>query len=183
MTSASDPTPFPSEQDPVAALLQELPEEEGHRASERIATIFVAAVLLVLSVVYLVQAFGYNFGSLERPGPALFPVITGFGLLATSLGLLVEGTRVPRDHTMVWPYASGAIRLCVAIAVSVLYIVLMPVLGQFFCGALLSAGLLWAMRLTRLWLLLLLSIVFSVSVDYLFGTVLGVQLPSGLLPF
>jgi hypothetical protein len=165
----------------VAALLQELPEEEGHRASERIATITVAAVLLGLSVVYLVQAFGYDFGNLERPGPALFPVVIGFGLLAMSVGLLIEGARVPREQTIVWPYASGAIRLGVAVAASALYIVLMPLLGQLICGALLSAGLLWAMRQTRWWLLLLLSIVFSVCVDYLFGVVLGVQLPAGLL--
>jgi hypothetical protein len=37
------------------------------------------------------------------------------------------------------------------------------------------------MRQTRWWLLLLLSIVFSVCVDYLFGVVLDVQLPAGLL--
>jgi hypothetical protein len=180
VTSDFDPTQFPSEQDPVVALLQELPEEEGHRASERVATISVAAALLGLSVVYLVQAFSYEFGNLERPGPALFPVIIGVGLLAVSLGLLVEGARVPRERFLVWPYASGAIRLGVAIIACALYIILMPMLGQLICGALLSAGLLWAMRLTRWWLLLLLSVVFSVSVDYLFGTVLGVQLPAGL---
>lgn len=157
--------------------------EEGHRLRERTATLIVAAVVLVLAGVYLSQALGYDVGTWERPGPGLFPVIIGAGLAIVSIGLGVEGFRTPRSETFLWPYASGAIRLGVAIVVCALYIIVMPTLGQLLSGALLSAGLLWAMRLKRWWLLLLLSVVFSIGVDLLFRGVLGVQLPTGLISF
>jgi hypothetical protein len=142
-----------------------------------------AAVLLVLAGVYLSQALGYDVGTLERPGPALFPMVIGVGLAAVSVGLGVEGARTPKEETFLWPYASGLIRLGVAIGVCALYIIVIPVLGQLISGVLLSAGLLWAMRLKRWWLLIILSVVFSVGVDLLFRGVLGVQLPAGLISF
>ncbi len=179
MTSDSDIEPTGSEEDPVASLLQELPEEEGHRASERVSVVIAAVVVLAVAVTYLVVAFGYKFGSLDQPGPALFPVIIGFGLVAVSIGLLVEGLRTPKDRKVVWPYLSGAIRLAVAIVAGIVYIAITPVIGQFLAGTLLCAALLWAMRLKHWWLIVLLSVAFSAGVEYLFGVVLSVPLPRG----
>jgi len=176
----------PSEDAELEATLAELYEEQeetGHRVSERISVTVTACLFLLLSLLYLVQAFGYDLGTLATPGPGLFPLIIGFGLVLASAGLVWESLRLPKDRFVVWPYASYALRLVVVLVASVVYIVAIPVIGQFLAGALLCAALLFAMRSRRWWLTIILSVAFSAGVQLLFGTVLGVPLPDGPLIF
>jgi hypothetical protein len=182
VTSDSDPELTGSD-DPVAALLQELSEEEGHRSSERRSVMIAAVALLGVAVVYLVESFSYRLGTAAQPGPGLFPVVIGAGFVAASIGLLVETLRSSRERQVVWPYASGAIRLAAVVASSAAYVALVPVVGQLLSSTLLCVVLLWSLRVTRWWLVLGFALAFSAGSQYLFGTILNVPFPRGLFGF
>lgn len=179
--ASDEPREIPLDDDPVAALLQEVPREEGRPGSERLANTIASGVMLVIASLYVIASLAYAVGTPDQPGPGMFPVIIGVGLAISSVGLLIESLRIPRERMIVWPYPSGAIRLAAAVAASTAYVVLLPLLGQLIAGALVSLALLWSMRLRPWWLVPVLSVVFSTAVAYLFGVVLNVQLPRGPL--
>ncbi|PJJ63741.1 tripartite tricarboxylate transporter TctB family protein [Compostimonas suwonensis] len=181
MTPDPDPRGAPeAPDDPLADLFEEEPEV-GHRVSERISVTVTGCLFLALSAIYLVQAFGYDVGTLDQPGAGLFPIIIGCGMVAASIGLIGESIRLPREQFVVWPLASYAFRLVVVLLASIVYIAAIPTIGQFLAGFVLCVAMLFAMRSKRWWLTVLLSIVFSAGVEFLFGTVLSVPLPAGPL--
>lgn len=158
-------------------------DDGGRACSERICGIVASIALLSFSALYLLEATSYRLGSLAEPGPALFPIVVSALLIVAGAGMFVEGVRTPRDATVRWPRLPFVLRLVLVLVGSAAYLFLLPTLGQFLAGVLLCATLLVGMRMRRWWLIVILSIVISGAVQVLFGTLLNVPLPHGLISF
>lgn len=159
------------------------PPEDGIATSERTATTVTAVIFLVIALTYSWQALSYSVGTPAQPGPGLFPIMIGALFVVAAVGLLVETRRGRSEDVVHWPYPRYALRLVLVLVASVLYLVLLPIIGQLLAGALLCALLLIALNMRRWWVVLIVSVVSSVTIYVLFSTVLGVPLPRGPFDF
>ena len=140
---------------------------------------FVAAGALII-------AGTLNYPSLDggAPGPALFPRILG-GLMAVFGGLVgVEGLRT-RDATedVAWLrlYRNSAfVNALFVLGAVAAYIIMVERIGFLLMGTLILSVLMWRLRVRPLTALVV-AIVFSNSVYFLFAKVLRVPLSGGLL--
>lgn len=140
---------------------------------------FVAAGALII-------AGTLNYPSLDggHPGPSLFPRLLG-GVMAVFGGLVaVEGLRT-RDATedVAWLrlYRNSAfINAVFVLGAVVTYIVMVGRIGFLLMGTLILSVLMWRLRV-RPFTALVVAIIFSNCVYFLFAKILRVPLPGGLL--
>ena len=134
---------------------------------------------LTASALYLVQAVRLPLGSVEQPGPGLFPVLVGAFLLAAGAAFLLQSLRRTLSApTLPPPETRG--RVTGVVVALVAFCLLLPWLGY---GVTAFGLLLVILRLFGLdgWALTgAVALVATVASYYLFAAVLGVPLPAGL---
>ena len=86
-------------------------------------TIFIG-VLLALGAAIAVVSWGYGFGTMQQPGPGLYPFFLGAAIVIFSLVLMMEAKPAPAiaDRPAAWTLALMTLTFC-------LWIVAMPLLG------------------------------------------------------
>ena len=139
----------------------------------------VGVAFLGASVVYLVLALGFPFGSLARPGAGFFPVAVGVFLCAAALTVLTGGfRRAPVAAPPLDPGARG--RVTVTAAALVGYTLLVPWVGYPLCALAFVAILLRRLGGTR-WPGAVVTGILSALVSYyIFAGLLAVPLPRGI---
>lgn len=135
-------------------------------------------ILLAVSLCFIIAASQLEFGSLSRPGPALWPltiaVITGALSLTSSV--------LPRHDEELFS-GRGMLRVCSLFAAMLCFPLLFEYLGFVVPAALL---ILFMMRVLskQSWLRSVIVAVVTTTVSYvLFGVLLNVRLPAFSLPF
>ncbi|MEY3019618.1 MAG: hypothetical protein RLZZ272_602 [Actinomycetota bacterium] len=119
---------------------------------------------------------------LPRVLGALFIVVGALQTVRTVRGLRRFGRYAPHDGSEDEPeHHASALRGLAFIAGSIGYLALMPVLGYLIATPLVIVAGLWALEFRRPLPLALIAILFTVVGFYLFGIVLSVPLPTGLL--
>lgn len=143
--------------------------------------LIVGVVGLAGSIGYLVMAIDMPTGSMDSPGPGMFPI--GVGVLAVVVSLIVIGEGLLKSGP------TGDVELPVRferrqalyfLGTLVAYILLLPLLGQYVAASLyviatlkLLGGLSWVRSI-------LVGLAMGIGVSALFGEVLDVSLPSGI---
>lgn len=141
----------------------------------------LAVAGLVLSGLYLLEATRYSFGTLAQPGPGVFPLMVSGILLLGFAGMGIEALASASKAKVGWP-AGTARRRVAAIALScVAYAFLLPYAGHLIAGSLLALAVLHVMALRSWTVKLILSAGIGVGSYVLFGVVLGVPFPRGIL--
>ena len=154
----------------------------------------VALVLLAVAVGALALATGMPTGTLAEPGPGVFPLGISACLLAVSLGLVVRALLLPKPaepppdsspapesggdeseiqvgHRLIW----------ISLAALALFGLLLEPLGFPISAALFMAALLRNFS-TLGWLRSILGAIAAAAISwYFFVSLLGVNLPLGLL--
>ena len=143
---------------------------------------------LVQNLVWIALAVGVSANGIRLglwtpagPGSGFMPLLAGVLIAVIALARLVITPRRPR--AAFWPDAAGARRVVLCVVALCAMAALMPLLG-FFVASLLVMGFL--MRLTstyRLAAVIGLAVFSSLVIYGLFHTLLGVQLPRGLVGF
>jgi putative tricarboxylic transport membrane protein len=143
----------------------------------------VAAVLAALAAYVLWEACQMPGGAPGQPGPGFFPVILATVLLVCSAGLMLRNWRAPEGTSsatvLSFRYPKAWITLAALVAMTfaleplgfVLAGTLFLIVLLRFCG-----GVAWATASAG-------AIVIAVAAWYFFVTVLGVNLPHGVLRF
>jgi putative tricarboxylic transport membrane protein len=145
----------------------------------------LAAVMLVVGVVTLVDARGLAVGFGDPIGPRVFPYLVGTGTIVLSVLLAIatargdvaqgeEGEDVDLTSPADW------VTVLKLVGILVLNLVLVNIVGWAITGALLFAGAAWALGSKSLVGDLIVGAVMSVASWYFFWY-LGVPLPAGLL--
>ena len=143
----------------------------------RVGTGLAAGAALLLSGLYLVLSLRLPLGTVEEPGPAFFPLLTGLLLLAGGLGLAGEvrrGHHQPRAGEASSPRRAGAVA-----AVLTGFCVALPLVGY---AASIFGLLLVTLRLfglSRWTAAAAAALALTAASWYVFAAVLGVPLPAG----
>jgi putative tricarboxylic transport membrane protein len=143
---------------------------------------------LVENLVWIALAVGVSVNGIRLglwtpagPGSGFMPFLAAVMIAAISLTRLVVTPKRPRGPF--WPDPGGAKRVILCVGALSAMAALMPVLG-FFVASLLVMGFL--MRLTstyRLPAVIALAVFSSLVIYGLFHSLLGVQLPRGIVGF
>jgi len=141
------------------------------------APVLLAAAIVLLAVAYLGLALRMPLGTVEQPGPALFPLVVGLGLAAAGLGYAVEAVRGTAPAAPVARAARARV-LAVAGALAASCLAL-PVLGFVVAVTPPLAVVLALFGLRRPGAAAALALALAAAGWAVFAVALGVPLPRG----
>ena len=167
--------------------VSDVPVDEGAhgKGSMWSRTDIVESVLLTLvGIGVVIEAIRLQVGTPLMPQPGFFPLLGGSLLIVLSLIFLVrawlargETSRQPRE-------AFGELRRPLILVVSMgLYTAVLEWMGYILPTLLITALILRVLGVTSWKELGLASLGISVGTYFLFGRILGIELPTGVLSF
>lgn len=152
-----------------------MPEGRMRRLPVAAAVAFLGA-----SALYVVQATRLPLGSLEQPGPGLFPVAVGTLLLAAGGAFLWQALGPAREGVGA-PDARGTARVIGVAGTLVAFCLALPWLGYGGAAFGLLVALLHLFGLARWSVVAAVALLTTAASYYLFAFLLGVPLPGGFL--
>jgi putative tricarboxylic transport membrane protein len=142
--------------------------------------VIASLFLIMIGIAVIVWSIRLQVGSLLRPMPGFFPFLVGFGIIALSLILLMQGW-LGRGTA---PKAYGRWqRPLIMVAGLAVYSVILDPLGYVLSTIFIAALTLRILGVMSWKVIGASSLVLSVSVYFLFTRLLGVELPAGVLSF
>jgi putative tricarboxylic transport membrane protein len=143
-----------------------------------------SAVLIFIGIGVVIGSIRLHVGTLSMPQPGFFPLVGGLLLIGLSLILLVQGwlgrgtaPRQPRE-------AFGEWRRPLILVVSMsIYTAVLEAFGYVLPTIAIAAVVLRVLGVTSWKALILTSVGLSVGTYYLFGRIMGIELPAGVLSF
>lgn len=138
----------------------------------------VSFAFLAFSALYLVQGARFPLGSVEQPGPGLFPILVGAFLVVSGFAFLLQCPRqIPA--TLALPAGEAGRRVTGIAAALAAFCLLLPWLGYGVTAFGLLLAILRLFGLTRWAVTTVVASVATAASYYLFAVVLGVPLPAG----
>ena len=143
-----------------------------------------SVLLIVIGIGVVIESIRLKLGTPLMPKPGFFPFLGGALLIGLAVillvqGLLRRGKPTPQSSEVVGELQRPAILI---VSMSVYTAVLEP-LGYVLPTTILVAVILRVLGVTSWKILGLASIGLSVGAYVLFGKALGIDLPTGVLPF
>jgi hypothetical protein len=143
-----------------------------------------SVVLALIGIGVVIGSIRLRIGTPLMPQPGFFPFLGGILLVGLSLVLLVQGwlgrsrtSRQPREAFGEWR------RPLILIVSMSLYTAVLEALGYVLPTIALAAIILRVLGVTSGKVLVLASAGLSIGTYYLFGRLLGIELPTGILSF
>jgi putative tricarboxylic transport membrane protein len=147
----------------------------------RRALLTVDGVALLLSVLYLAGALGYPRGTMDQPGPGLYPLFVGVLLVVASLGSVVADLVKPAAGELEIPKGKDLGRVLTVLGGTAAYVLLLPFAGHLLSSVVVVFIVLHAMGLTSWPMKIGFTIGLALGSYYLFDILLKVPLPRGIL--
>jgi len=142
--------------------------------------VVVSVLLIIIGIAVIVWSIRLQVGTLLRPMSGFFPFLVGFGIIALSLILLVQGwlgrSAAPKA------YGNWQRPLIMVVGLAVYSVILDP-LGYILSTFFIAAVTLRILGVTSWKVIGASSLALSFSVYFLFTRLLGVELPAGVLSF
>ena len=139
-----------------------------------------AVLLILLGIGVLAEALRLGVGTLLTPQPGFFPFLDGFLLIALSVVLLAQGLRGRGEKTQ----AFGEMRRpAILVAIMAVYVGVLDPIGYVLSTIVIAVVILRVLGVTSWKTLSLASLALAVGTYFLFARILGIELPSGVLPF
>lgn len=149
------------------------PTQDGSLLGDRI----IAAIVIVLGAVILFLAFGFPApGQPEDPGTAALPRLIGGALVILGIMLLFNS-----EKNIFLPEPGTRTRTGLIIVAGIAYAFALTPLGFMLSSLIFMVLALLIMGIRSILRLVLVPIIVSVAVYYLFTDALGVYLPSGII--
>jgi hypothetical protein len=147
----------------------------------RRALLTADAAALVLSVLYFAGALGYPRGTMDQPGPGLYPLFVGALLVAASIGSIVTDLVRPARGELELPEGRDLGRILAVLGGAAAYVLLLPFAGHLLSSMLVVFIVLHAMGLTSWPMKIGFTIALALGSYFLFDILLKVPLPRGFL--
>lgn len=138
----------------------------------------VAAVLVLIGAFFIWQSLALPMGSVGLPGPGFFPFVLGLALGAQALGLLVGGLAAPRTDAVM---EIGHREVLLVYLAMLLVPLFFERVGAALTLGVFAAAVAMIVGRVRWWHAVLGAAVGIAVAWYFFKSLLGVQLPMGLL--
>lgn len=142
-------------------------------------------LLLCVAIGVMIESFRLKIGTPLTPEPGFFPLAGGLLLLVLSLIFLIQSWRgrnkAPQHQSR---EAYGELRRPAILVVSIsIYTALLDPVGYVLPTIFLAALILRVLGVTSWKVLSFTSVALSVGTYILFGRILGIDLPAGILAF
>lgn len=148
---------------------------------KRAGRLLVGFVALIVSIGYLIESLSMPQGTLESPGPGMFPV--GVGVIAIIVALLViaegaigTGTRGSLDL----PTGFERRQVLVFMGTLIGFILILPLAGQYVAASLYVVSTLRFLGRLSWARSVIVGALVGFGVSFLFSEVLEIPLPAGL---
>lgn len=149
-----------------------------------VGEIIFAGLTIGLGVFALVGSFGIRVPESNRVGPTVFPILVAVILTVAGVAVLVgvfrgrlgtpdESEDADLSHQPDWLTIAKLVGLLVA------HLLLIELIGWAFAAALLFGGAAWSLGAKRWWVALLVGLGMGLTVQIVFGLMLGLSLPLG----
>lgn len=149
---------------------------------KRAGRLLVGFVALMVSIGYLIESLSMPQGTLESPGPGMFPV--GVGVISIIVALLViaegaigTGTRGSLDL----PTGFERRQVLVFMGTLIGFILILPLAGQYVAASLYVVSTLRFLGRLSWARSVIVGALVGIGVSFLFSEVLEIPLPAGLL--
>lgn len=147
---------------------------------KQLGRVVLGIVSLVFSVAYTQLAWQLSTGSLDRPGPGMWPRVVGISIVVVSLLTIVESALRPEDEAAIeWPSGPDLRRFLLFSALLVSYILLLPVIGFLVTSVLMTGLGIRVLAGSAWWKAAVISLTVVGVMYYLFINVLNVRFLSG----
>ncbi len=145
----------------------------------------IESILLTLvGIGVVVESIRLQVGTPLMPQPGFFPLIGGSLLIGLSLTFLVRAWLARSHASRQSREAFGELRRPLILVVSMgLYTAVLEWMGYILPTLLITALILRVLGVTSWKELILASLSISVGTYFLFGRILGIELPTGVLSF
>lgn len=150
----------------------------------RVGELIFAGAAVALGVFALVGSFGIRVPESNQVGPTVFPVMVSVILLVSAVAVVVvvlRGRLGPPEESEDVDLARRTDWLTIAklVALVVAHLLLIPLIGWAFAAAILFGGAAWSLGAKRWWVAILVGLGLALSIQILFGELLGLSLPLG----
>lgn len=145
------------------------------------ALLAVDGAALLLSAIYLWIALGYPRGTMDQPGPGLYPLFVGVLLVVTSIGSIVTDLLKLAQGELEIPKGKDLGRVLTVLGGAAGYVLLLLYAGHLLSSILVVFVVLHAMGLTSWPMKIGFTIGLALGSYYLFDILLKVPLPRGFL--
>jgi putative tricarboxylic transport membrane protein len=135
---------------------------------------------LILSFLYLWGALGFPRGTMDQPGPGLYPLFVGTLLVIASIGSIITDLVKPAQGELEIPKGKNLGRLLVVAGAAAAYVLLLPYAGHLLAAIMLVFVVLHTMGLTSWPMKIGVTIAIALGSYYLFDILLMVPLPRGI---
>jgi hypothetical protein len=150
------------------------------RARERVKATATAVAFLLLGAGICFEAFQAPLGSFRMPGAGFFPLFLGLTLSGLSVMLIAQGLLTPaREPTRIWPEQPEVLYLMGSIVVAAW---LFERAGFLLTMALFLAVAMRVLGRMRWATVVVVALVGSAASYVVFGRVLQIALPAGVVP-
>lgn len=155
-------------------------------SSRQIGELIFAGLVFALGLFALVGVFTIRIPPTVRVGPTVFPLMVAAILLAASAAVIVgvlRGRLGPSEDSedVDLTLRTDWVTLAKIVALVVIHIVLIGLVGWAIAAAVLFGGVAWSLGAQRWWVALLVGLAMGLTVQILFGELLGLSLPWGPL--
>jgi putative tricarboxylic transport membrane protein len=148
------------------------------------ADIIGSVLLIIVGAGVVIESLRLKLGTPLMPKPGFFPFIGGLLLIGLALVLLVHGLRRRHEPTLQPGEASGTLLRPLILIVSLgIYTAALKYVGYVLPTMILVAVILRVLGVKSWKILTVASLGLSVIAYVLFGRILGIDLPKGVLPF
>jgi putative tricarboxylic transport membrane protein len=148
----------------------------------RKANFIVSGVFTVFALIIIGISLGFPPSNHGVPGPGMFPIIIAVLIIIASLTLFITTLRMPKEQdTSIDLKSKNVLNVYITMAGLIIYFALMPLLGFIVTtSVMLTLYIRWFGKRTW-WKCIVISVLFTVAIYLLFGSVLNVPMHFGIL--
>lgn len=146
------------------------------------ANYIVSGVFVVFAIVIIAISMGYPPSNHGVPGPGMFPILIASLILVSSLTLALLTLRMPKEKdTEIDLKSKNVLNVYITMVGLIVYAVLLPMVGFIVTTSIMLTLYIKWFGKRPWWKCILISVLFTLGIFLLFGSVLNVPMRYGFL--
>lgn len=146
---------------------------------KRLGRLLFGTIFLALFIGYLLVAQDYTEGSMDNPGPGMFPTWVGWGGIMISLIVVIESlTARPASGNIDFPRGSDLRNVLMFFGMLTGYVLLLPFLGQYVAATAFAVAFIKFVGRESWLRSLIVGPIMAIALTYFFDSVLALPLPN-----
>ena len=146
------------------------------------ANFIVSGTFTLFAIIIIGISLGYPPSNHGVPGPGMFPIIIASLIIVSAVTLVIQTLRMPKENDSAVDLSSkNVLNVYVSMAGLIVYAVLLPMLGFLSTTTVMLVLFIKWFSKRPWWKSILISVLFTLVIFLLFGSVLNVPMRFGLL--